>query len=53
MRVAELADAANLSQSRLTHRLKTMIERGLVEITAEHDREHAGHIQEWRRREGL
>lgn len=35
MRLAELADAANLSQSRLTHRLKMMIERGYVEITAD------------------
>ena len=37
MRLAELADAANLSQSRLTHRLKTMIERGHVEITADEE----------------
>ena len=37
MRLAELADAANLSQSRLTHRLKTMIERGHVEIAADED----------------
>ena len=35
MRLTELADAANLSPSRLTHRLKTMIERGHVEITAD------------------
>ena len=35
MRLSELADAANLSQSRLTHRLKTMIERGHVEITGD------------------
>ena len=32
MRLAELADTANLSQSRLTHRLRTLIERGEVEI---------------------
>ncbi|MEL6890141.1 MAG: MarR family transcriptional regulator [Actinomycetota bacterium] len=37
MRLTELADAANLSPSRLTHRLKTMIERGHVEITADED----------------
>ena len=37
MRLSELADAANLSQSRLTHRLKTMIERGHVEITADEE----------------
>ena len=35
MRLAELADAANLSQSRLTHRLRTLIERGDVEIKAD------------------
>jgi DNA-binding MarR family transcriptional regulator len=35
LRLSDLADAANLSQSRLTHRLRTMIERGLVEITAD------------------
>ena len=37
MRLTELADAANLSQSRLTHRLKTMIERGHVEIAADEE----------------
>jgi DNA-binding MarR family transcriptional regulator len=37
MRLTELADAANLSQSRLTHRLKTMIERGHIEITADEE----------------
>lgn len=37
MRLAELADTANLSQSRLTHRLRTMIERGHVEIAADPD----------------
>ena len=35
MRLSDLADAANLSQSRLTHRLKTMIARGYVEISAD------------------
>ncbi|MFN3256688.1 MAG: MarR family winged helix-turn-helix transcriptional regulator [Ilumatobacter sp.] len=33
MRLTDLADAANLSPSRLTHRLKTMIESGHVEIS--------------------
>ncbi len=37
MRLSELADAANLSQSRLTHRLRTMIDDGHVEITADDD----------------
>lgn len=32
MRLSELADAANLSQSRLTHRLRLLVERGDVEI---------------------
>ncbi len=32
MRLTDLADSANLSQSRLTHRLGTLIERGEVEI---------------------
>jgi DNA-binding MarR family transcriptional regulator len=32
MRLSELADAANLSPSRLTHRLRTLVERGIVEI---------------------
>lgn len=35
MRLSELADAANLSQSRLTHRLRTLIERGIIEISAD------------------
>ena len=37
MRLSDLADAANLSQSRLTHRLRTLIERGIVEIAADPD----------------
>ena len=37
MRLSDLADAANLSQSRLTHRLKTLIEQGHVEITNDED----------------
>ncbi len=32
MRLSELADAANLSQSRLTHRLRTLTDRGDVTI---------------------
>lgn len=32
MRLADLADAANLSQSRLTHRLPVLIERGDVSV---------------------
>ena len=36
-RLSELADAANLSPSRLTHRLKTLVDRGLVELTADAD----------------
>lgn len=35
MRLADLADSANLSQSRLTHRLRTMIDAGHIEITAD------------------
>lgn len=35
MRLSDLADNANLSQSRLTHRLRTMTERDLVDITAD------------------
>lgn len=27
--------------------------RGLVKITADHDREHGGHISDWRKRESL
>ena len=33
MRLSALADGANLSQSRLTHRLRVLVERGEVEIT--------------------
>ncbi|MFN3215627.1 MAG: MarR family winged helix-turn-helix transcriptional regulator [Acidimicrobiales bacterium] len=43
MRLSELADGANLSQSRLTHRLKTMIERGHVEITDDTEDGRAKH----------
>lgn len=37
MRLSDLADAANLSQSRLTHRLQTLIERGDVSIDPDPD----------------
>jgi DNA-binding MarR family transcriptional regulator len=37
MRLSDLADAANLSQSRLTHRLRSLVERGIVEIAADVD----------------
>lgn len=37
MRLSELADTANLSQSRLSHRLGSLIERGIVAITADCD----------------
>jgi DNA-binding MarR family transcriptional regulator len=32
MRLSDLADAANLSQSRLTHRLRALVARGDVEV---------------------
>ncbi len=32
LRLTELADAANLSQSRLTHRMRTLVSRGLIEV---------------------
>lgn len=35
MRLSELADAANVSQSRLTHRLRRLVERGDVVISAD------------------
>ena len=37
LRLSELADMANVSQSRLTHRMKTLTERGLVCIEADAD----------------
>lgn len=33
MRLSELADGANLSQSRLTHRIRLLIERGDIELS--------------------
>jgi len=35
MRLSDLADAANVSQSRLTHRLRVLIERGDIVIEAD------------------
>lgn len=37
LRLSELADASNLSQSRLTHRLRTLVDRGDVAIEASCD----------------
>ena len=37
MRLSDLADAANLSQSRLTHRLHTLTERGDISIEPDPD----------------
>jgi len=33
LRLSELADSANLSQSRLTHRMRALVERGDVEVS--------------------
>ncbi len=33
LRLADLAEEANLSQSRLTHRLRSLVDRGLVDVT--------------------
>ena len=43
MRLSELADAANVSQSRLTHRLRTLVDRGDVAITADTDDRRGKH----------
>lgn len=37
LRLSELADSANLSQSRLTHRLRSLIEGGLIEVAEDPD----------------
>jgi DNA-binding MarR family transcriptional regulator len=37
LRLSELADVANLSQSRLTHRMRTLVERGYVVIAPDPD----------------
>lgn len=43
MRLSDLADAANVSQSRLTHRLRTLLDRGDVTITADTDDRRGKH----------
>ena len=37
LRLTELADSANMSQSRLTHRLRVLVERGEVAISEDPD----------------
>lgn len=37
LRLGELADAANMSQSRLTHRLRVLVERGEVAMSEDPD----------------
>ena len=37
LRLSELADSANLSQSRLTHRLRLLVERGDIEVSEDPD----------------
>lgn len=37
MRLSELADGANMSQSRLTHRLRVLVERGDITIAEDPD----------------
>lgn len=37
LRLSELADSANLSQSRLSHRLRLLVERGEVEVADDPD----------------
>ena len=37
LRLSELADTANMSQSRLTHRLRVLVERGEVDIREDPD----------------
>lgn len=37
LRLSELADGANLSQSRLTHRLRVLVERGEITISEDPD----------------
>ncbi len=43
MRLSDLADAANVSQSRLTHRLRTLVGRGDVVISADADDRRGKH----------
>ena len=37
LRLSELADSANLSQSRLTHRLRLLVERGEIDVSEDPD----------------
>lgn len=37
LRLSELADSANMSQSRLTHRLRVLVERGEIDICEDPD----------------
>ncbi len=37
LRLSELADSANLSQSRLTHRLRALVERGEIDVSEDPD----------------
>ncbi len=37
LRLSDLADAANLSQSRLTHRLRTLVDRDVVDISPDRE----------------
>jgi DNA-binding MarR family transcriptional regulator len=43
MRLSDLADAANVSQSRLSHRLRTLLDRGDVAVTADTDDRRGKH----------
>lgn len=37
LRLSQLADSANLSQSRLTHRLRALVDRGEIEVSEDPD----------------
>ena len=43
LRLTELAEGANLSQSRLTHRLRVLVERGELRISEDPDDRRAKH----------
>ncbi len=43
MRLTDLADAANVSQSRLSHRLRTLVDRGDVTVTTDTDDRRGKH----------
>ncbi|MEM7337159.1 MAG: MarR family winged helix-turn-helix transcriptional regulator [Actinomycetota bacterium] len=45
LRLSDLAHTANLSQSRLTHRLRVLVDRGDVEITQHPDDKRAKHAR--------